>query len=149
MSFWTKRTVQIVPSKDSLPGKIVLFIDMNGLGGEAAIAFTLGFDSTRLTNPIVELAPGASPGTILTTNAAKSDAGQLAVRVDSNESLTSGRLMTVTFDLAANSSPGTARIMFTNALAQSSAADAEGNLLPIRFINEYRAVEMDDMQVDK
>jgi hypothetical protein len=134
-SLWTPRVVRVVQAEQSPAGKVVLYIEMNRQGDEAAAAFTIGFDPARLSNPQVSLAPSSSAGTILTANTSKSDEGQLAVLVDADEALAGGQIVSITFDVAANAAGETTPVTFTDAITQSSTADADGNLLPTRFVD--------------
>jgi hypothetical protein len=134
-SIWTQRVVSVVQSDTSPAGKVVLYVDMDSQGDEAAVAFTLGFDPKKLANPLVSLAPDASFETVLTTNTAKSDEGQLAILVDTTDALANGRLVTITFDVVGNTAGETTTVAFTDAITKDSTADAEGNLLPTRFIS--------------
>jgi hypothetical protein len=134
-SLWTPRVVRVVQAEQSPAGKVVLYIGMNRQGDEAAAAFTLGFDPVRLSNPQVSLAPSSSSGTMLTANTSKSDEGQLAVLVDADEALADGQIVSITFDVMGGTAGETTPVTFTDAITQGSTADAEGNLLPTRFVD--------------
>jgi hypothetical protein len=134
-SLWTPRAVNVVQVDQGPAGKVVLYVQMDRQGNEAATAFTLGFDPARLSNPQVGLGTGASSGTVLTANTARSDEGQLAVLVDAEEALASGQIVSITFDVAQNAGGETTPISFTDAIAQGSTSDAEGNSLPTRFVD--------------
>jgi hypothetical protein len=134
-SLWTPRVVNVVQAEQAPQGKVVLYVQMERQGDEAATAFTLGFDPARLSNPQVSLGSEASSGTILTANTAKSEEGQLAVLVDADEALASGQIVKVTFDVAANAAGETTPVTFTDAITQGSTSDAEGDLLPTRFVD--------------
>jgi hypothetical protein len=134
-SYGTKREVSIVQSETSPAGKLVLYVEMDSQGDEAASAFTLGFDPKKLANPLVSLDPDVSPETVLTTNTMRSDEGQLAILVDTNDVLANGRLVTITFDVVGNAAGETTTVAFTDAITKDSTADAEGNILPTRFVD--------------
>ena len=134
-SVWTQRVISVVQAEQAPQGKVVLYVQMDRQGDEAAAAFTLGFDPARLSNPVISLGSDASSGTILTTNITKSDSGQLAVLVDADEALTSGQIVSVTFDVTVNAAGETTPVTFTDAITQGSTSDAEGNLLPTRFVD--------------
>jgi hypothetical protein len=134
-SLWTPRVVNVVQAEQAPAGKVVLYVRMDRQGDEAATAFTLGFDPARLSNPQVTLGSGASSGTALTANTIKSGEGQLAVLVDSEEALASGQIVSITFDVAANVGGETTPVTFTDAITQGSTSDAEGNLIPTRFVD--------------
>ena len=134
-SLWTPRVVNVVQAEQAPQGKVVLYVQMERQGDEAATAFTLGFDPARLSNPVISLGSGASSGTILTANTSRSGEGQLAVLVDEDEALASGQIVSVTFDVLQNVAGETTPVTFTDAIAQGSTSDAEGNLLPTRFVD--------------
>ena len=134
-SLWTDRTVSAVQAEKSPAGKVVLYVEMNSSGDEAAAAFTLRFDQTKLTNPIISLASGAGAGTTLTTNTTRSSEGQLAILLDTNETLAGGQIVSITFDVIPNDAGGTTDVSFTDAITQRSVADTRGNLLPARFVD--------------
>jgi hypothetical protein len=134
-SLWTPRVVNVVQAEQAPAGKVVLYVRMDRQGDEAATAFTLGVDPARLGNAVIRLGSGASSGTILTANTAKSDEGQLAVLVDSDEALASGQIVSVTFDVVGGTAGETTPVTFTDAITQGSTSDAEGNLLRTRFVD--------------
>jgi hypothetical protein len=134
-SLTTKRVVSIKQAEKAPAGNVVLNVDMNRLGDESAVAFTLGFDPAKLRNPVVTLASGEDTETVLTTNTMKSDNGQLAILVDSDQPLTTGQIVSITFDVVPNKTAGTTDVTFTDAITKGSTSDSEGNLLPTRFVN--------------
>jgi hypothetical protein len=107
---------------------------MDRLGNETAVAFTLGFDFTKLANPEVSLGSDSADGMVLTTNATRSEQGQLAVLVDSDKPFVTGQIVTITFDVRKGSAGSDTDVMFTNEITLASTSDPEGNLLPTRFI---------------
>jgi hypothetical protein len=104
------------------------------LGDEVAAGFTLGFDPSKLRNPVIGLGPDASSGTVLTTNVSKGGEGQLAILVDSSEVLSSNRLVAITFDVVGHAGEATS-VTFTDAITKGGVSDVDGNLLPTRFVD--------------
>jgi hypothetical protein len=57
------------------------------------------------------------------------------VLVDSDKALTTGQIVSITFDVVPNKTAGTTGVTFTDAITQGSTSNSEGNLLPTRFVN--------------
>jgi hypothetical protein len=100
---------------------------------EAAASFTLNFDASRLSDPVISLGSGAPESAILTPNLKEAANGKIAVLVDSTEAFVGSQLVTITFDVAAGVSGGDTPLTFTNDLAVRSVSDTEGNPLTTRY----------------
>jgi len=106
----TGRAMRIV-SDDAPSGKATITVEIDSHGDETVALFTLNFDASRLSNPVVTIGDGTLEGTTLTVNTLKADEGQLTVLLDSAMALTAGysaRIVTVTFNVAKDASGKTA-----------------------------------------
>jgi Cohesin domain len=131
------RRLRIVSANASPGGRVAVSIEMAGRGDELAVSFTLGFDSTKLSNPRVEIGSDVLPGTVPTVNSGSAAKGMLGILVDSTEPINpwagSRQLMTITFDVAPTAPAGATSLLFTDLLAPRSISNAEGDLLSTKF----------------
>jgi hypothetical protein len=125
--------MHIVSNTASPGGKTTISIEMAGTGKEAATSFTLNFDASKLSNPVISLGSGAPGSAVLTTNLKNAASGQIAVLVDSTEAFVGSEVVTITFDVASSASGGDTPLAFTNDLAVRSASDTEGNPLATKY----------------
>ena len=101
-------------------------------GDEAAVSFTLEYDSARFANPKVVLGELSGDDTVLTVNT--NETGRIAVLVDSATALVTAkgaaRIVVVTFDLVSDAD-GFGTVSFSDAIAAKSVSDGAGNSLPV------------------
>ena len=111
-------------------------IEMEFSGDEAAVSFTLEYDTARLSNPRVVLGDLSGDDTILTVNT--NETGRIAVLVDSATALVTTKgaagIVVVTFDVVSDAD-GLGTVSFSDAIAAKSVSDAFGNSLPVRWIS--------------
>ena len=125
------RRVHIVSANATPGGKAAIPVEMDIQGDEVATSFTLDFDPSKLTNPVVTLGSGTPKSATLTTNIAEK--GKLGILVDSAEVFAGRQILTITFDIAADAGGGATPIIFTNALAAASVSDGIGGQLTTRY----------------
>jgi hypothetical protein len=129
-----KRTLKIVPAVADAGARVVVTIELASRGDETSTSFTLNFDPAKLSNPLVALADGSPTDAVLTTNTTD---GQLMVLIDADGPIGAtglkSRLMTVSFDVAANAAAGQTEITFGSIPTASSTANSNGDLLPTYF----------------
>jgi hypothetical protein len=114
-------------------GKARVSVDLRGQGSESAASFTLGFDPSKLSDPVISLGAGAPASAVLTTNLKQAADGRVAVLVDSAEAFVGREVVTVTFDVSASATGGDTLLAFTNDLAVRSTSDTEANPLATKY----------------
>ncbi len=122
------------------PGdRVSIDIEIVPFGDETAAAFTVEFNAVKLTSPRVTIGDQETKASILTVNMNEAAEGRIGVLLDSAEPLARGseakRLVTITFDVAANAAGGETRIRFTDSLAKRGLSDGLGNTLDARYID--------------
>ena len=91
--------------------------------------FTLNFDPSKLSNPVVTLAEGIPEGITLTSNTRNAADGKVTILLDSSTPLNtsfSTRVVTVTFDVVKGASAGETPITFDGS---GSFSDRDANFL--------------------
>ena len=133
----TNREIRAGVVKADPGDRVEVGIEISPYGDETAAAFTVEFNAVKLTNPRVTLDENGAKGLVLTVNMNDAAEGRIGVLLDSAEPLASGseakRLVTVTFDVAANAAGGETRIRFTDSLAKRGLSDELGNKLEARY----------------
>ncbi len=99
-------------SQNVRPGENVsVGVTLNSRGKNvAAVAFTLVYDPTKLSTPVVRLSAKAPSGLVLTVNDTKP--GRLTILVDSVEAIRLSEIVSVTFTVANDAAVGTIPIAF-------------------------------------
>ncbi len=96
-------------------GKASIAVEIDSLGDETVALFTLNFDPSRLSNPVVTLADGMPEGITLTSNTRNAADGKVTILLDSSTPFTtsySTRVVTVTFDIVKGAPTGETPITF-------------------------------------
>jgi len=143
----TGRTMRIVNSEAPVgesgrTGRtsVAVAVEIDSLGDETVALFTLNFDPSRLSNPVVTLAEGMPEGFTLTSSTRDAGDGKVTVLLDSSTPFTtsfSTRVVTVTFDVVKGSPVGDTQITFdgsgsfSDALARSLMANYEDGIINI------------------
>ncbi len=94
--------MRIVPVSASPRGKASISVELDSLGDEVVALFTLNFDASILSNPIVTLEEGMPEGITLTANSRRAADGRLTILLDSPNAFARGKstpVVTVTFDV--------------------------------------------------
>ncbi len=128
--FESMRTLRIRSVSASAGSRVSVPIELDASGDEVAASFTLNFDPTKLSNPVLTLSAGASADTTLTVNTAVN--GRVMVLVDAGSAL-SKQLVNITFDVAPNTSPGATYVRFANDPTPASISDAAGQRLAASY----------------
>jgi hypothetical protein len=129
------RGMSIASAVASPDSKTSISIEMNGQGNESAASFTLNFDASKLSNPVISLGSGAAASAVLTTNLKEAANGKIAVLVDGSEAFVGSQVVTITFDVAKDATGGDMPLAFTNDLAVRSVSDTEANPLATKYID--------------
>lgn len=126
------RTVRLTSANAIRGGRTSVSAELDPRGGEAAISFTIEFDSSILSNPSVVLADGESEDSVLTVNYGEVGIGRIGVVVDSGSRLVN-RLVVITFDVAPDAKGGKSSIRFTDRVANRSVSDSSGRTVRSQF----------------
>jgi hypothetical protein len=106
--------------------KASVAVEIDSLGDETVALFSLSFDASILSNPVVALADGEMPeGIALTANTARAADGCVTILIDSVTPLETAyakRLLFITFDVAKNTSSSDIRVTFDGSGSFSDAA---------------------------
>lgn len=132
--FWS-RTLQVGDAKAE-GDRVSVPIEIDALGDEAAVGFTLEYDREKLADPVVKLGQAVAADTVLTIN--DDGQGRIAILIDSSRAALSsggaGPVITVSFRVVPRAS-GESVLAITDSLAEKSIADVNGNLVSTRWIN--------------
>lgn len=126
------RTVRLTSANANRGGRTSVSAEFDPRGDEAAISFTIEFDSSILSNPKVVLADGDSDDSVLTVNYGEAGSGRIGVVVDSGNRL-ANRLVEIAFDVAPDAKGGKSSIRFTDGVANRSVADSSGRTVRSQF----------------
>ena len=122
---------------------ITVPVELISQGGETATSFTLEYDATVLSNPLVTLGEQFESGT-LTVNSNEAEKGRLGILVDLaqpiNYSSEPVRIVYVTFN-ANGKSAGETSLALTGSLAAQGTADSFGEPLSTRYIGGKVKIE--------
>ena len=133
------RVVRVVSAIGSPGGPVIVPIEIDSLGNEAAIQFSISWDPAILSNPVVGLGSGAPAGSALTTNPNQVASGRLGILVDSSNTFTlsppARQVVTVTFAVAAGAPFGPTAITFGDQPSGRGISDAFGNTLTATYAN--------------
>ena len=106
-----RRSLRLTPQSVRPGGNLTVAVTLDpGEEKIAAAAFTLIYDPSKLTSPVVLLSSKAPSGITLTVNDTKP--GFLTILVDSVRAITLPELVSVTFSFAQDASAGSAPISF-------------------------------------
>ena len=122
------------------PGEVVAVqFEMAAQGDEASESFTINFDQTVLSNPVVSVGNGVSPGTHLGTNTKDVGLGKIGILLDSVTAHTPGarQILTIRFNVAANAQIGLYPVSFEDTTTIRSVSSTVGRLLPTRYQTGY------------
>ena len=125
------RTISVV-SANATPGStVVLSIVLESQGDEVASGFTLNFDQTILSEPVVTLGSGVRTGTALTVNPNLVPLGRLGIIVDSSSPFLAGtrQVVSVRFNVSASAPPGSSVVSFGSTPVRSEVSNAEANVI--------------------
>lgn len=131
----SNRGVRIGPGTGSRGQTVTLPVFMKMDRDEMAVAFTLEYDSTRLSNPRIEMNTQLPASSVLTTNTTQP--GKIGLLIDAEQPLSSTprelRIVFVTFDVRSNALTGSTPINITSSLAIKSVSDGQARLLVTNY----------------
>lgn len=135
----TARVVRVISAIGSPGGTVVVPISLDSLGNEAALQFSINFNTAILSNPTAVLGSGAPPNTSILVNPNEIAQGRFGVLVDSSnvfaQSPPSREVVRITFNVAANAPNGQTPITFGDQPITRSLSDALGNTITASYSN--------------
>lgn len=135
----TARVVRVISTIGSPGGTVVVPISLDSLGNEAALQFSITFNTAILSNPTAVLGSGAPPNTSILVNPNEIAQGRFGVLVDSSnvfeQSPPSREVVRITFNVAANAPNGQTPITFGDQPIPRSLSDALGNTITASYSN--------------
>lgn len=132
------REVRVVNANGQAGQKVVVSIELVAAGNENALGFSLNFNQSFLSNPVVALGSGAVGATFnVNANSAASGRLGLILGMPSGQVLPAGvrQIFTVTFDVAANVQAQSTSITFGDQPVTREIADVSANTLPATYTN--------------
>lgn len=128
------RTMTIISTTGAQGSQVVVSIELDSQGDETSASFSLNFDPTILTNPVVALGSGVPAGTNLGVNSNQVATGRLGILVDSTSTYAisppNRQMVTVTFSIPSGAPLGATPITFVTNPTPLSVSSAMGALLP-------------------
>lgn len=118
----SSRRIRVVESNRQEKGKLQIAIELDGVGNESALSFTLRYDPKTLSRPVATSANG---------NLVAGDAsnGRLGIVIDSTEPL-NGQIITITFDLAEDNAERSLLFDFDSSITPLALSDFAGESIP-------------------
>jgi len=127
------RRLRIVSTTANAGSQVVVSVELESEGDEVAASFTLNFDQTILSSPVVALGSGVPAGSTLSLNTNQIASGRIGILVDSTNpfplSPPNRQMITVTFNVAANAVSGVTPITFVTSPTPLSVSNPNGVLL--------------------
>ncbi len=127
------RILRVVSSGAAPGGQAVVSVELDSMGDEVALSFSLNFDPTVLNSPVVTLGSDVPSGTIITRNLNQAANGRIGVLLDSSNTFAASpaarQVVVVTFGVAGNAPAGPSLVTFGNLPAGRSTSDGLGNLV--------------------
>lgn len=128
------RTINVVSTQGQAGSQVTVSIEMDSQGDEVAASFTLNFDPTVLSNPVVALGSGAPAAANLAINPNQAGTGRVGLLIDATSpfavSPPNRQIVTVTFTILSNAPLGASPITFVTSPTPMSVSNASGALLP-------------------
>jgi hypothetical protein len=131
-------TQMITPVAESIGRggqKVVVAIQLEARGDEAAASYTLNFDPTVLKNPEVTLGADAPAGALVNSNMNEAASGRIGILIDSANTFTPGpvRMVNVIFDVSPAARSGIYSLTLGDAPTTKSVSDIYGKLIAAEF----------------
>lgn len=126
------RVIRAVDVSGTAGQQVVVSFELNSLGDEAAVSFTVNFDPAKLSNPVAAIGSGAPSGAAVGTNISQAVSGKVGVLLDSTTAFAAGNRQMFTLRFTALSA-GTSPITFGNTPTAQSVTSPLGALLPTTY----------------
>jgi len=136
-AYFFGREVRIAAVEAKAGQTVLVPIELVAQGGETATGFTLEFDPSLLSNPVVSL--GADfESAVLTVNSHEAGKGRIGILVDMIEPVTYSaepvKIVYVRFEVSGDSSAKESTLSLTSSLAATGTSDAFGEMLSTRYV---------------
>ena len=131
------RTLRAVTTTADQGGEAVVSIELDSMGDEVALSFSVNFDPAKLNTPVITLGSGAPTGTALTINQNQVASGRIGFLLDSMNSFTMSpparQVLSIKFNVAADAASGPSAITFGNTPTGRSTSNILGMLVPTTY----------------
>ncbi|HQZ97562.1 MAG TPA: carboxypeptidase regulatory-like domain-containing protein, partial [Pyrinomonadaceae bacterium] len=129
------RTIRAVNTQWNFTPTVTVDLQLDAIGDEASTSFSLNWNPAIFTYVSSNMGGGTPAGTNLGLNTNQTGQGRLGVLLDATNTYGAGprQLLTITFSVAANASPGVYPITFSDTPTAKSVSSAQGALLPTTF----------------
>jgi hypothetical protein len=130
------RAIRVVNAQTAPGQQVLVSIEMDAQGDENAAGFTLNYDSSKLSNPLVTLGAGATGATLIPNTTQTGKVG-VVIGLPAGQKLQAGtqQIVTVRFDVSANAAGGQSALTFSNAPVFREVVDANADVLATSFTN--------------
>jgi hypothetical protein len=118
-----------------LPGtQVLVSIEVDSNGDENGFGFSLSYDSSKLSNPLVQKGSDTQTATLFANTNQNGKVG-VVLALPAGQMLTTGvrQIVTIRFDVAANAQGGNTPLTFTDAPVFREVVDANADTLTTTF----------------
>ncbi|HUR97239.1 MAG TPA: Calx-beta domain-containing protein [Pyrinomonadaceae bacterium] len=126
----TLRTIKVVDTQTGPGLQVFVPIKIESQGDENSFGFSLAYDGSKLSNPVITLGADA-PGATLIANTTQAGKVGVLLGLPAGASLAAGErhLVSIRFDVAANAAPGQIPLTFGDQPIAREVVDADVNVL--------------------
>lgn len=128
------RTISIISTEADAGTQVTVSVELDSQGDEIAASFSLSFDPTLLSNPVVTIGSTAPLGANLSVNLSQAAQGRIGILLDSTVpfqiSPPNRQMLTVRFDVSASAPAAVTPITFGTVPTPISVSNIQGALLP-------------------
>ncbi len=130
------RDMTIVSQNVSPGQQVTVPVTIESQGDENGFGFSIDYDTTKISNPTVQLGADTQGGLLIPNTTNAGEVG-VALVLQPGQTLTAGtrQLVTITFDVAADAPAGSTPLTFGNIPVASVTADQFAAPLPVNYIN--------------
>jgi uncharacterized protein (TIGR03437 family) len=144
------REIRVV-SSNAAPGQTInLSIVLVAQGNENAVGFSLNFNQSIFSNPVVTLGSGAT-GALLNANTNQASEGRIGIvlALPAGQTFTAGvrQIVSIAFNIAANAPAGPAAITFSDLPVVREVSDANAGTLTTTFTNGAVTISQQTAQI--
>ncbi len=131
----TGRIIRAVSVNTQQGQQVTVTVQLDSQGDESSTSFTVNFDPTRLSNPVVAIGAEVPAGSSIGTNINQVGSGRIGILVDSINPYLPGtrQVLTITFNVSANAPMGVTQISFGSTPTPQSVSSAFGILLSAAY----------------
>lgn len=131
------RTLRVVSTDAAPGGEAVVSIELDSMGDEVALSFSVNFDPTKLNTPVITLGSGAPVGTAITINQNQVASGRIGFLLDSMNSFAMSpparQVLSIKFNVASDAVSGPTAVTFGNTPTGRSTSNGVGMLLSTTY----------------